>query len=261
MADRPNPAKRIAQAATGVVNLVVVGTAAVGAAALHSWAILALGGAAYGALVAWDLVGGRKGAAPGAAEPPQAMRLKDPSDYKDPSTQAAVRAIVAARLEIDKVLTNTPADVQGHLALALLSVDELEERAAKLAQRGEDLASYLRTTDPRVVQQDVHVLSQRVAATTDPEARAQYESAHQARREHLQTLHDLVAARERIHASMLSIAATLEGLPAKIVRMRALDARAMDKLTGDVKDELDRMNGEIRTFEETLKSLGEVGSA
>jgi hypothetical protein len=35
----------------------------------------------------------------------------------------------------------------------------------------------------------------------------------------------------------------------------------MDKLTGDVKDELDRMNGEISTFEETLRSLGEVGAA
>ena len=44
----------------------------------------------------------------------------------------------------------------------------------------------------------------------------------------------------------------------KIVRMRALDAHAMDQLTGDVKEELDRMNGEIRTFEETLKSVAEV---
>ena len=258
MSDPPQ-AKRVAQAATGVVNLVVVGSAALGAAALHSWAILALGGAAYGALVAWDLVTGKRS---GRTEPvaPQMIKLQDPSDYNDPSTQAAVRAIVSARLEIDKVLTQTPADVQGHLALALLSVDELEERAAKLAQRGEDLAQYLRTTDPRVVQQDVQTLAQRVAATRDSEARAQYESAHKARQELLQTLQDLIAARERIHASMLSIAATLEGLPAKIVRMRAQDARAMDKLTGDVKEELDRMNGEIRSFEETLKSLGEVGS-
>jgi uncharacterized membrane protein len=107
----------------------------------------------------------------------------------------------------------------------------------------------------------VATLAQRVSQTADAEARAQYQSALKARQELLQTLHDLVAARERIHASMLSIAATLEGLPAKIVRMRALDARAMDKLTGDVKDELDRMNGEISTFEETLRSLGEVGAA
>lgn len=259
MSDSPKD-KSFVQAATGVVNLVVMGAAAVGAAALHSWAILALGGAAYGAMVAWDLVGGKKGAKNEPASP-QSLRLDDPASYKDPSVQAAARAILAARLEIERVLKDTPADVAANLALALLSVDELEERAAKLARRGEDLAQYLRTTDPRVVQQDVHTLAQRVATATDAEAKSQYAAAHAARQEHLATLQDLVAARERIHASMLSIAATLEGLPAKIVRMRALDARAMDKLTGDVKGELDRMNDEIRTFEETLKSLGEVEPA
>ncbi len=69
---------------------------------------------------------------------------------------------------------------------------------------------------------------------------------------------DLVAAKERIGASLLSIAATMEALPGKIVRMRALDAQAMDQLTGDVKDELDRMNVEIQSFEETLTTLGDA---
>jgi hypothetical protein len=40
--------------------------------------------------------------------------------------------------------------------------------------------------------------------------------------------------------------------------MRALDADAMDKLTGDVNEELAGLNGEIKTFEETLRTLGEV---
>lgn len=251
--------KRIASAVTGVLNLVVVGTAAVGAAALHSWAILALGGAAYGALVAWDLVGGKSAGKQHAAPVPE--KLRRASDYKDASVQAAVRAITTARLDIDRVLEDTPQDVTGNLAVALVSVDELEERAAKMARRGEDLAEYLARTDPRVVEQDVNVLAQRAASTRDREARAQYEAAYAARKDHLSTLQDLLAARERILASLLSIAATLDGLPAKIVRMRALDAHAMDRLTGDVKEELDRMNSEIRTFEETLRSLGEVSAA
>ncbi len=90
---------------------------------------------------------------------------------------------------------------------------------------------------------DVQVLARRVEATKDPEARAQYEATRLARDEHKQTLTDLMNAKERIGAALLSLAATLEGLPAKIVRVRALDARAVDQLTGDVREELDRMKG------------------
>jgi hypothetical protein len=256
----PKSLKRVVEAATGVVNIIVAGSAAVGAVALHSWAILAVGGAAYGALVAWDLVSGekKKTTTLRTTHDPETPKLGDPTDYHDPATQAAVRSILAAKLEIDRILADTPDDVRANLALALTSIDELEERAAAMAARSEDIARYLSTTDPRVAQQDVDQLERRIRETRDPEARAQYQSALYARRELVTTLNDLLGARERIHATMLSIAATLEGLPAKIVRMRALDAQAMDALTGDVKEELDRMNGEIRSFEETLKSLGEV---
>ena len=73
-------------------------------------------------------------------------------------------------------------------------------------------------------------------------------------------LGDLANAKERIVASMLSIASTLEALSAKVVRMRTLDADAMDKLTFDVNDELERVNGEIKTFEDTLMTLGAIGA-
>ena len=247
--------KRIVRATTGVTNLVVVGAAAVGAAALQSWPILALGGAAYAAMVAWDMATGKARKAPASGAAPS---LGDVDDYGDAQTKAAVRSILAAKLEIEKVLGETGEDVQTHLALALASATELEDRAANLAHRAEDVARYLRTTDVRVVQADVDTLARRVHDTRDPEARAQLESAHQARREHLEVLRDLFSTKERIDATLLSIASTLEALPAKIVRMRALDAQATDKLSGDVKEELDRMNSEIRTFEETLKSVTQV---
>jgi hypothetical protein len=251
--------RRIVRATTGMANIVVVGTAAVGAAALQSWPILALGGVAYGAMVAWELVSGPKKKVGTPGVPPPELD-DDLASYEDPQTQAAVRAILAAKKQIDKTLDETPVDVQEHLFLALASVKELEERAASLARRAEDVAQYLKTTDVRVVQADVQALEKRVASATDPEAKVQYQSAYAARREHLDVLKDLWTAKERIAATLLSIAATLEGLPAKIVRMRALDAQATDQLSGDVKEELDRMNTEIRTFEDTLKTLAEVAA-
>ncbi len=262
MADDPSGKsvlKRAVGATTGITNLVVVGAAAVGAAALQSWPILAVGGATYAALVAWDLVTGKsKGSGKATAPAARDATLSEPTQYEDAQIQAAVRAILAAKLEIERVLATTSEEVQAQLVMALASVTELEERAAHLAVRGDDVGKYLRTTDMRVVKADVDALATRVAQATDPEAKTQYESAHVARREHLEVLKDLYKTKERVSATLLSIASTLEALPAKIVRMRTLDAQATDQMSGDVKEELDRMNTEIREFEDTLKTVAEV---
>ncbi|NJM91039.1 MAG: hypothetical protein HC863_01865 [Myxococcales bacterium] len=68
---------------------------------------------------------------------------------------------------------------------------------------------------------------------------------------------DIGNARERIHANLARIHATLCGVPPKIVRMRALDDRATDAFTGDFDQELVRMNSDLRAFEQTLESLVE----
>jgi hypothetical protein len=248
----------VTRAATGLVNIGVAGAAAVGAAALHSWPLLAVGGVTYAALVAWDLVRKGDGDAPAkGVQGPPSLRLRAPEAYKDPQTSAAVRAIAAAKAEIERVLEETPEDVKANLATAIGSVDSLMERAGALAARCEDLAKYLATRDPRAVHRDVDSLRQRVASTPDAQARAQYQTALASRQDHLRSLDDLTNARERVLASLLSIASSLDGLPAKIVHMRALDAAAMDKLGGDVNGELERVNEEMRTFEETLRTLGE----
>ena len=72
---------------------------------------------------------------------------------------------------------------------------------------------------------------------------------------------DIAAARERVVASLARMTATIEGLPPKIVRMKALDAQAMDALSGSMSDELARINGDMLVFEETLQSLGESMTA
>jgi hypothetical protein len=245
----------LARAATRFVNLGVVGAAAVGAAALQSWPLLAVGGVTYATLVAWDMV--RKGPRDGPAEAAGARGLREPTAYADAETQQTVHLLRSAKAEIDRVLGETSDEVKGNLAMALVSVDSLLERAAGLADRSVDLSRYLATKDPRLVRQDVEALRRRVAQTADSEAKAQYQSALASREDHLKALDDLRNARERVLASMLSIASSLDGLPAKIVHMRALDADAMDKLGGDVKGELERINDEMKAFEETLRSMGD----
>lgn len=254
-AKRANAAKKLVKAVTGPINMAVVGAAAVSAVAMHSWPVVALGGVAYAALVAWDLV---TGSDKKAARDKRAT-LPEPGRLKDPATRSSVLAIVGAREELERVLEGTSDDVKTNLALALGSAEELVGRAAVLSRRSEELGKYLVTIDPRLLEQDVAQLRQRVATSKDPETRAQYDTARKAREEHLAVLVELRNAKERVNASLLGIAATLAGLPAKIVRMSALDAAAMDELSGSVKEELDRMNGELTSLEETLSSLTEAG--
>jgi hypothetical protein len=58
-------------------------------------------------------------------------------------------------------------------------------------------------------------------------------------------------------ASLARILTSLEGLPTQIVKMGALDAQAVDGFSGDVGEQLDRINVEMGAFEETLAALVE----
>ena len=77
------------------------------------------------------------------------------------------------------------------------------------------------------------------------------------RRTQLVSLEELGAARDRVLASLARILTTLEGIPTQIVKLRALDAQAVDDFSGDVGEQLDRINVEMGAFEETLETLVE----
>jgi len=251
----------LAKALGNGVNLLVAGAGAVGAAALHSWPILAIGGAAYAALVAWDAANpefwkralGRAGVAA-----PQRPKLPDPRTLADLHNRDVVAQIAAARTELERVLEGTSPEVVSHVTSSLLTLGELETHALKLIARDEAMARYQAGSKPDAVRAELDRLAARAKSATDAEARKQYDSASQARADQLRVLEEITSARDRIGANLSRIVAALESLPPRIVRMRDLDAQAMDDLSGDVNEELDRLSGDMKVFEETLKSLSEV---
>jgi hypothetical protein len=239
-------ASRLATSATSTLNLVVAGCAGVAAAALHSVPLALIGGTAYLALVAWDMLG----RLPGESDP-----LPDPAKLTDPEAGNAAKALRAARRELNDVLETSPRQIRNYMAMSTASVVEMEQRAAHLIERLEQLAVYLKTTDRKAVESQLQKLRSQAEATTDVEARAQLEGAVAARDEQVRALYELQEARERLSAHLARLIAAYEGLPARVVRMRALDGQAADALSGDMGAELDRMNHEIAAFEETLASL------
>jgi len=241
------------------LNLSVAGIAAASATALHSWPLVALGGAAYAAMVAWDLVSPdfwRKSLqdAPSAGRTISAKSL-DPKKIRDPGLRQTAMRVMAARAELDRLVSEASGDVAVQLAGVSVSIDELEDRAASLITVGDQLVAYLARSDLDGVRREIEALRVRALRTLDAEAKDQYERTVKAREDQLAALTDIAGAVERVYANLSRIVATVEGLSTKVVRMGAMDAQAMDNLSGDMNAELERMNLEITTFEETLKHL------
>src|SRR5262245_41755371 len=138
--------KVLVRAARGPLNLSVLGGAVIGAVALASWPIAALGGAAYAALVASDVSSTdfRNRVLFGRG---RLARLPKPETVRDPEVRAAVERIAAARADVDKAVKATPQRVQRNVRTTLAAIDELEAHGAALATRADELSHYLATTD------------------------------------------------------------------------------------------------------------------
>jgi len=245
--------KVLVAAAREAVNLAVLGVSAVGALAFASWPVAALGGAAYAALVATDVSSARFRRRVLRDLP----RRIDPDTLTDDTVRRAVVAIFAARADVERVVDKTPARIRRNISTTLAAIDELEAHAGVLGRRADELAAFLASTDADACGEAL-ALANRARATSDPAARADYEAAAAASTERARALADLGRARERTLAHLAKIAATIKTVPSKLVRLRALDAEASDALTGDVGAELDRMNIDLRAFEQTLESVLEV---
>ena len=244
----------LVQAATGKVNLTALGMGAVGAASLHSWAVLALGGAAYVALAAWDLTTASfwkrvlEGPAPREA-------LPELRDVKDAEVRASVARIQAAREAIDRALAEAPPEVSVQVRASLGGLEELDARAARLVELAEGLAQHLSGVNEGALVAEAAKLREKSDAASDAESRTLYLEASEARNEQIRALHDVRLARERLLANLSRIVGNLEGVPTRVVRMRVLDAETANGTSDDIGWEIGRINGELAALEQTLEVL------
>ena len=210
--------------------------------------VVAVGGLAWATLVSLKLL--QRPEAPPARDP-----LPEPHELMDKAVIAQITALRHARDERAAVLRESPPAVRDAMGSALIGVPELEEHAALLARRAESLSDYLRTQDRGAITADAKRLQDAARGTSDAAAATEYGRAVAERGEQIRALDDIVAARDRALANLSRISSALSALPAKIVRMRALDEAAQDALGSDLSADLGQLNDEIRVFERTLSSL------
>jgi hypothetical protein len=250
--DRP-VGKVIARAVAGPVNLAVGAAGAIGGMLLHAWPVIAVGGIAYVAMVAWDLVTPEFWSRVESSDLLPPSRLPQPDAMKDPPVRSTVRELWIARNELARVIGEASPQVRGYVGIIISSLGQLESHAAELVSRADLLGRYLGTVSPALVEQEVARLRAESVATDDPEARRQFEQALTSRQEQLRALDDIKDAHDRVNGTLSKVVAALQALPAKVVRMQVMDAESLNAVSGDVNRELDTLNNEVSAFEDTLR--------
>jgi hypothetical protein len=241
----------VARALVNPVGLGVAAGAATVAIALTNPLIGAVGGGVYLATVAIDAI--RRARSKKKRTGPSIPMMKDPDDIKDPTTRVAVQRMYEAKAELQKVLDDTPPDLQIHISKTLGSLDELELYAVRLVERAEDIVQHLSNVKLPALVAEVKQLATRAAAAKDADARQSFEEAKQARMDEIRSLKELKTTKDRIDANLMRVVAVLCALPTKVVHMRALDAQALDQLSGDISHDLSTIGDELKTSEAVIK--------
>jgi len=262
LGDGPTGARQIARAVLDPMGALVLGGAGVAFAVTHAAPVLGVGALAWATLVSLKLLA-RPASGPEVA--PDA--LPEPVEFGDVAVQRQIMALHAARRERASVLAESSAEVRANMSPALLGVPELEQHAVTLARRAESLNDYLVTQDRGAIASDAMRLQALASGSADRRTADEYGAAVASRGEQLRALDDIASAHDRALANLSRVVSALSALPAKVVRMRALDESAQDALGDDVSRDLGRLNEEIRLFENTLGSiaagaeLGQSGAA
>ena len=236
----------------------VAGVAGAAGIALHSVPVVSVGILAYGALVAWEILG----KAPDKPERklPEPVVLPAPASFADQGVQQAIISLAESQTALWATVREAPDNVLACVLPALAAVRELTTHALGLAARAEELNDFLKTQDRRKLKGDLDRLALAAREATDPGARAEYGKAVANRTEQIGAVEEIAAAHDRAIAALAKVVTTLDALPAKIVRMKALDHAALDALGDDLTTDVHRLNQDIQLFENTLRSLAHLPS-
>ena len=247
MAENPS----VARALVNPVGLGVVAGAATVAVALTNPLVAAVGGGVYLCTVAIDAI--RRSRKKRKKKLAPIPGMKDPEDIRDPNTRAAVQRMLDNKRALQAVLDDAPPDIMVHLTQTLATLDELEGHAVRLVDRAEEVTRFLSGVNLPALVGEVKQLATRAAAAKDPAARTSFEEAKQAKMEQIRSLKEMRAAKERVDANLMRVVAVLGALPTKVAHMRALDAQAMDQLSGDIRHDLDVVDRELETSERVIR--------
>ena len=145
-------------------------------------AVLAAGGVLYAFLVGRDLTEPRtwRRARREVGDPRALSELPEVNDLRDPTLMRAARQLWSAQAELQRERKGDKA-MLAYLDLALGSTRQLDDGAARLINRGDELFRYLRSQDPDRLRSQIKDLGKQIERAGDEAAREQYAAAKAAR--------------------------------------------------------------------------------
>lgn len=134
--------------------------------------------------------------------------------------------------------------------------------AARLAQRARDLARLyhsledrLREADPAELGERAAAMKERAQSAADPVTREQYQAAAQSFSEQVQLSLEQRAARERLHAEIARILATLTNLRARLIAARAGVGPAGPSDMDRAAEELADLQSQVDSFQQSVRQV------
>ncbi|MCS6913068.1 MAG: hypothetical protein RMK29_21245 [Myxococcales bacterium] len=138
---------------------------------------------------------------------------------------------------------------------AVAAAEDLLRRITQFGRRWAEIEDQARRCDRARLQQRHHQLGERLAATQDEQARAEYERARAALDAQLGYLADIDIGRERAVARLHHQVATLERLRLAALRHRSVDAARMGEELKAVLEDLARAGQELDAATEALAEV------
>jgi len=121
----------------------------------------------------------------------------------------------------------------------------LVQRAVRIAIRKQQLAKYLHNVDEKALTTYCSNLRQKIASTTDPVTKSQYEQALKSREAELQTYQAITQAADRIDSQLENVEATFASWKAKVIRIKTADVASAASVSEGLHQELDQLTSEI----------------
>ncbi len=172
----------------------------------------------------------------------------------DFETRQRLRYIIQLQKEIAQEARAD--DVQpyarGELERIASRLPTLVQQAIRLATRKQQLMRYLHHVDDRALEAYAENLRQRIAATTDPVSRKQYEQALKAREAELGTYRAIAQASGRIDSQLENVEATFASWKAKVIRLKTVDIGNVASFSEGLVSELDSLGSEIELLDSSV---------
>lgn len=175
-------------------------------------------------------------------------------DRMDFETRQRIRYIVQLHREVLRETRSADGSdiAKEDLQRIAKQLGPLVRRAVALAQRKQELAKYLLGMDVKSLEAYVTNLQKKIAETTDPVTRQQYEQAMKARQAELGTYDSIRQAGLRIDSQLENVEATFASWKARVVRLKTAGISGDAALREGLMHELEGLNADIEVLDSSV---------